>query len=221
MRSSLVGEKNRSFLFSDLTVRVPHLGQSDLLMLATIGTLNSIFTEFGVRLHRRDALWQVQKYSARVLPMLEGVIEQDASSPLKRMEIEERLVADFHDTGMTVGPHPMAYRRQQLREKGIVSARELKQLWHNRPAVVAGAVITRQRPRTAKGLIFLTLEDETGHANIIVMLDVYSGNPLVVLRERFVCACLVQSQDGVVHLRAQKIMPMNVSAADVVSHDFH
>jgi error-prone DNA polymerase len=219
----VAARRDRPFIsVSDIAVRVPQLGQSDLRMLATVGALNSISTESGARLHRRDALWQVQKYGTRVPPMLEGVIEQDTSSPLKRMEMEERLVADFHGTGMTVGPHPMAYRRQQLREKGIVSARELKQLWHNQPAVVAGAVITRQRPGTAKGLIFLTLEDETGHANIIVMPDVYSGNPLVVLRERFVCVQgLVQNQDGVVHLKAEKIMPLSVSAADVASHDFH
>ena len=105
---------------------------------------------------------------------------------------------------------------------GIVSAKELKELRHNQTAVVAGAVITRQRPGTAKGLIFLTLEDETGHANIIVMPDVYVADPMVVMHERFVrVQGRVQNQDGVVHLKAQKIMPLSVSAADVVSHDFH
>ncbi len=105
---------------------------------------------------------------------------------------------------------------------GIVSAKELKKLRHNQPAVVAGAVITRQRPGTAKGLIFLTLEDETGHANIIVMPDVYGADPMVVMHERFLrVQGQVQNQDGVVHLKAQKIMPLSVSGADVVSHDFH
>jgi error-prone DNA polymerase len=207
---------------SDLTVRVPLLNPSDLRMLARIGALNSISTDSGTKLHRRDALWQVQKYGSRVPPMLEGIVEQDKASPLKKMEIEERLVADFEGTGMTIGPHPMAYRREQLRKMGIVSAEELKQLRHNKPAVAAGAVITRQRPGTAKGLIFLTLEDETGHANIIVMPDVYAADPMVVLHERFVrVQGLVQNQDGVVHLKAQKIMPLNISAADVASHDFH
>jgi error-prone DNA polymerase len=197
---------------SDLTVRVPLLSQSELRMLARIGALNSISTDAGAKLHRRDALWQVQKYGSRVPPMLEGIVEQDKASPLKKMEIEERLVADFEGTGMTIGPHPMAYRREQLRRMGIVSAKEIKQLRHNQPAVAAGAVITRQRPGTAKGLIFLTLEDETGHANIIVMPDVYSADPMVVLHEHFVrVEGLVQNQDGVVHLKAQKIMPLNIS----------
>jgi error-prone DNA polymerase len=154
--------------------------------------------------------------------MLEGIFEQDAESPLKRMNIEERLMADFHGTGMTLGPHPMAYRRQQLRRMGIKSAEELKKLPHNISAVAAGAVITRQRPGTAKGLIFLTLEDETGHANVIVMPDIYAADPMVVLHERFISVRgRVQNQDGVVHLRAEQIMPLSVSAAEVASHDFH
>ncbi len=206
---------------SDLTVRAPRLGQSDLHVLATIGALNNIPTS-GAKLHRRDALWQVQKYGSRVSPLLEGVVDQDAESPLKRMEIEERLVADFHGTGMTVGPHPMAYRREQLRTMGIVSASELRRLPNNKPAVAAGCVITRQRPGTAKGLIFLTLEDETGHANVIVMPDIYASDPMVVLHERFVqVRGRVQNHDGVVHLRAEKISPLGVSAAAVSSHDFH
>jgi error-prone DNA polymerase len=207
---------------SDLTIRVPQLGKPDLRMLATVGALNSLPTESGSRLHRRDALWQVQKYGSRLPAMLEGIVEQGQASPLKPMNVEERLIADFHGTGMTIGPHPMAYRRAEMRGMGIASAKELKQLRHNQPAVVAGAVITRQRPGTAKGLIFLTLEDETGHSNIIVMPDVYATDPMVVLHERFVrVQGLVQNQDGVVHLKAQKITPLSVSAADVASHDFH
>jgi error-prone DNA polymerase len=207
---------------SDLTLRAPQLSKSELRMLATIGSLNSIPTNSGSSLHRRDALWQVEKYGFRVPPMFEGIIEQDKASPLRHMDIEERLVADFHGTGMTVGPHPMAYRRAQLQKTGIVSARGLKKLPHNKPAVAAGAVITRQRPGTAKGLIFLTLEDETGHANVIVMPDVYSLDPMVVLHERFIqVKGRVQNQDGVVHLRAERISPLSVSAAATQSHDFH
>jgi error-prone DNA polymerase len=219
----VASRKDRPFTsVSDLTLRAPQLSKSDLRMLATVGALNSIPTDSGSCLHRRDALWQVEKYGSRVPRMFEGIVEQDKASPLKRMDAEERLVADFHGTGMTVGPHPMAYRRQQLRQMGIVSARELKQLPNNKPAVAAGAVITRQRPGTAKGLIFLTLEDETGHANIIVKPEVYSADPMVVLHERFVrVQGQVQNQDGIVHLRAQKILPLAVSAAGVSSHDFH
>ena len=207
---------------SDLTLRVPQLTKSDLRMLAAVGALNPIAASNDSAGHRRDALWQVQKYGNRVAPMLEGIVEQDGLSPLKQMDIEERLVADFHGTGLTIGPHPMAYRRRELRQMGIVSAGELKELPHNRAAVAAGCVITRQRPGTANGLIFLTLEDETGHANVIVMPDVYSADPIPVMHERFVrVEGIVQNQDGIVHLRAQRISPLNVSAAATESHDFH
>ena len=204
----------------DLARRVPQLSRANLAMLARIGALNRISVQN--QLHRRDALWQIEKAARQPGPLLANVIEDDAASPLYRMDIEERLIADYHGTGMTVGPHPMAYRRTSLRNMGICSAAELRQLPHGKPAIVAGCVITRQRPGTAKGLIFLTLEDETGNANIIVMPDVYSRDPMSVLHERFVkVKGTVQNQDGVVHLKAEKILPLHVTAAETQSHDFH
>jgi error-prone DNA polymerase len=219
---ALVAERKRRPFTSteDLARRVPQLSRANLAMLARIGALNNISTE--APLHRRDALWQIEKAARQPGPLLREVAEADAVSPLYRMEIEERLIADYHGTGMTVGPHPMAYRRTALRRMGICSAAELRQQPHGKPAVVAGCVITRQRPGTAKGLIFLTLEDETGNANIIVMPDVYSADPMVVLHERFVKVLgTVQNQDGIVHLKAQKILPLHVTAAETQSHDFH
>ena len=204
----------------DLALRVPQLSRANLAMLARIGALNHINPN--TEMHRRDALWQIEKAARKVGPLLENVIEPDAASPLRKMEIEERLVADYHGTGMTVGPHPMAYQRSALRRMGILSAAELRESPHGKQAVVAGSVITRQRPGTAKGLIFITLEDETGNSNIIVMPDLYSSDPLVVLHERFLkVKGVVQNQDGIVHLKAQKIMPLKVTAAEMQSHDFH
>jgi error-prone DNA polymerase len=206
---------------ADLAKRVPELSKSDLQMLATVGALNGISTS-GPKLHRRDALWQIQKYCSRVPRMLEQLIEDDETSPLAPMTTDERLVADYHSTGATIGPHPMAYRRKELRKIGIVSAAELKRLPNNQPVIAAGAVITRQRPGTAKGLIFLTLEDETGHANVIVMPDVYTADPMVVVHERFIrVEGKVQNQEGVVHVKAAKITPLLVSSAGPDSHDFH
>jgi error-prone DNA polymerase len=207
---------------SDLTKRVPDFSKSDLQMLAAVGALNNISTESGPKLHRRDALWQVQKYASRVPTMLEDIPERDESSPLAPMTTEERLLADYHGTGVTTGQHPMFYRREQLRNMGILSASELRRLPNNKPVVAAGAVITRQRPGTAKGLIFLTLEDETRHANVIVMPDVYQTDPMVVVHERFVrVEGKIQNQDGIVHVRAERILPLVVSSAGPDSHDFH
>ena len=209
----------------DLTRRVPQLSRANLAMLARIGALNKIGAAKNGNsqtLHRRDALWQIEKAARPVGPLLKDVVEPDAASPLYRMETEERLVADYYGTGLTVGPHPMAYQRKALSRMGILSAAELRETPHGKPAVVAGCVITRQRPGTAKGLIFVTLEDETGNANIIVMPDVYSKDPAVVLHERFLkVQGTVQNQDGIVHLKAQKILPLFVTEAETQSHDFH
>jgi error-prone DNA polymerase len=85
-----------------------------------------------------------------------------------------------------------------------------------------GAVITRQRPGTAKGLIFLTLEDEAGNANVIVLPDIYEKYRQAVLEPSFIrLSGMVQNQDGIVHLRAEHVEALVVSAAQMSSHDFH
>lgn len=204
----------------DLARRVPQLSRANLEMLARIGALNNIGDDR--RLHRRDALWQVGLATHKVGPLFEGVYETDGTSPLAPMNIEERLVSDYHGTGITVGPHPMAYRREALRAMGIVSSDQLKRLRDGSSATVAGHVIVRQRPGTAKGVIFLTLEDETGNSNVIVFHDFYDQNRMTVVRERFVrISGIVQKRDGVVHLMARSIAPLTVSAAEISSHDFH
>jgi error-prone DNA polymerase len=204
----------------DLARRVPHLSRENLAMLAAIGALNNICAD--TKLHRRDALWQVEKAVRKSGPLLEGIAELDAASPLRRMDVEERLIADYHGTGLTTGHHPMAYRRDVLRARGVKSAMELKNLPHGKLATVAGCVITRQRPGTAKGIIFMTLEDETGTSRVIISPDFYDQNRMAVLNERFVLVSgVVQNQDNVVHLKARSIQPLAISAATTPSHDFH
>lgn len=204
----------------DLARRVPQLSRENLAMLARIGALNNLCA--GAQLHRRDALWQVEKAVRRSGPLLDGIVETDSVSPLRRMDVDERLVADYHGTGLTTGHHPMAYRRDILRARGVKSASELKNLPHGKEATVAGCVITRQRPGTAKGIIFMTLEDETGTSRVIISPDFYDKNRVAVLNERFVLISgLVQNQDNVVHLKARSIEPLAISAATTPSHDFH
>jgi error-prone DNA polymerase len=138
------------------------------------------------------------------------------------MDTEERLVADYHGTGLTTGPHPMFYRRAEMRRLNIKSAAELRVMPHGKKTTVAGAVITRQRPGTASGLIFLTMEDETGYSNVIVMPHVYEKYRQAVLEPRFVrVSGIVQNQDGIVHLKAEHVQALVVSAAQIASHDFH
>lgn len=203
----------------DMARRVPELSRANLRMLAVVGALNQI-GEKG--LHRRDALWQVEKAGQQVGKLLEGISEQDTASPLMKMETEERLVSDYHGTGLTVGPHPMHYRREEMRSMNIKSAAELRATKHGMKVTVAGAVITRQRPGTASGLIFLTLEDETGNANIIVMPHIYEKYRRAVLEPKFIrISGTVQNQDGIVHLKAEQVQALDISNIQVASHDFH
>jgi error-prone DNA polymerase len=173
-------------------------------------------------LHRRDALWQVERAIRCSGPLLEQHAEPDTPSPLAPMNHEERLVADFHGTGLTVGPHPMAYRREWLTAMGIRRAIDLRDLPTGKRLRIGGCVITRQRPGTAKGFVFLSLEDETGVANAIVRPDLFHQNRLLLTSERFLAVeGILQNQDNVISVRAERVLPLFVTQAETISHDFH
>jgi error-prone DNA polymerase len=203
----------------DLALRVPELRKSDLALLAKIGALNSL----GEVAHRRDALWQVEYAGRPVGPLLEDLSEQESeSSPLRQMTMEERLVADFSGTGVTVGRHPMAFHRTRLQQMGILSACELAALPHGRTARIAGCVIARQRPGTAKGFVFLSIEDETGIANAIITPAVYEQFKQTVVYEKFLLIeGELQNQEKVISVKAHTIRALEISKASVRSHDFH
>jgi error-prone DNA polymerase len=138
------------------------------------------------------------------------------------MNAEERLVVDYAGTGLTVGRHPMHYRRAELREQGILMSHELKLRNDGEYVRTAGCVIARQRPGTAKGFIFISIEDETGIANVIVTPDLYERNRLVVTRSKFlVVEGTLQNQDGVVHVKAMHLRTLSSEALELCSHDFH
>jgi error-prone DNA polymerase len=206
----------------DLALRVPSLNRRELTLLARIGALNQID---GIA-HRRDALWQVEWAGKPEGPLLrqqsDWLNEENRSLPLQQMNTEERLVADYSGTSLTVGQHPMYYRRRELRLQGILSAQDLRGCRNGVFVRAAGCVIARQRPGTAKGFIFISMEDETGIANVIVTPDLYERARLVVTRSRFLLVeGPLQNQDGVIHVKAQHITPLNVTSLDVRSHDFH
>lgn len=205
----------------DLKRRVPELRKDELTTLAEIGALNAI-SNANSKLHRRDALWHVERVVRASGPLLENQPERDERSPLAPMDHEERLVADFHGTGLTVGPHPMAYRRDWLNAMGIRRACELSTLPSGKRIRIGGCVITRQRPGTAKGFVFLTLEDETGVANAIVRPDMFHQHRLLLTSERFLAVeGILQNQDNVISVRAERVQPLFVTQAETASHDFH
>jgi error-prone DNA polymerase len=173
-------------------------------------------------LHRRDALWQVERAVRSSGPLLEKLPEPDSPSPLQPMNHEERLVADFHGTGLTVGPHPMAHRREWLNAMGIRRASELHNIPTGKRLRIGGCVIVRQRPGTAKGFVFLSLEDETGVANAIITPDLFHRNRLLLASERFLAIeGILQNQDNVISVKAERVLPLFVTKAETVSHDFH
>ncbi len=176
----------------------------------------------GSSLHRRDALWQVERAIRASGSLLEKSPEPDSPSPLQAMNHEERLVADFHGTGMTVGPHPMAYRREWLNAMGIRRAVELRDLPNGKRLRIGGCVIVRQRPGTAKGFVFLSIEDETGVANAIIAPDLFHRNRLLLASERFLAIeGILQNQDNVISVKAERVQALFVTKAETISHDFH
>ncbi len=203
----------------ELARRVPSLSRAELTTLAEVGALNSI--EQGM--HRREALWQVERAGRKPGPLLE-ILDRDEQleSPLRAMEPHERMVADYASTGVTVGRHPMAHCRAQLRAMAIVPAKDLCLLRHGVRTRIAGCVIARQRPGTAHGFIFLSIEDETGISNAIIDPELYERNrPLVSYAKFLLITGTLQNVDTVIHIRAKHIEQLDVTAAPIQSHDWH
>jgi error-prone DNA polymerase len=244
---NIVRERARAAFASidDLKLRVPSLRKQELRALANVGALNFIAGQKGF--HRRDALWQVERAARDAGPLLEGIEERGveienerderddaqfsfaataaaapSKSPLLPMTVEERLVADFNGTGFTIGLHPMGYHREKLRRAGARTAIELQNLRDGTHVLVAGAVICRQRPGTAKGFVFLSLEDETGIANAILTPDLFDEYHVTIIHKPFLLLeGTLQNQDGVISVKVRRIEALAISRAETTSHDFH
>ena len=221
MGEAIVVSRQRSGPYlsaEELTLRVPLLQRKELTLLARIGALNSLN---GID-HRRDAVWAVEETVRPVGPLLKNAHAVSGASPLRQMNTEERLSADYSGTGLTIGKHPLHYRRQQLRARKVLTAQDLRHGNDGDYVRAAGCVIARQRPGTAKGFIFLSMEDETGIANVIVTPDLYERERVVVTRSKFVLVeGALQNQDGVIHIKAKRIEPLAFTDLEVSSHDFH
>jgi error-prone DNA polymerase len=238
------------FLSIDDLVSRSGLRRDELVTLADIGALNA----FGY--DRRSALWQAEQAvrpSGELFTTLNAELAEPAEngfleelnsadsagsafdvvdrdrSPLKPMTEAERLVADYAGTGLTIGRHPMALRRAELATRGVMRACDLRSARQSRRVRVAGMVITRQRPGTAKGFVFLTLEDETGVANIIVRPDLFARDRLVITEEPFLIVDgVLQNQDGVTSVRAEQVRGIRgaggaagIDDVDFDAHDFY
>lgn len=200
----------------DLRRRVP-LDRDELRALASIGALASFSA------HRREALWRME------CALREGDLFENANAgagachaPLRAMTPMERLEADYEGTGLTVGPHPMALMRAELSARDVLRASDLSTMPHGRHVRVAGHAICRQRPGSAKGFCFISLEDETGISNAIVTPKMFERLRLVIVQEPFlIVAGSLQHQDGVVSVKADAVEPLMCPVSMAFeSHDF-
>src|SRR5262245_57498096 len=206
------------------------LRRDELTTLADIGALNAFTNE------RRSALWQVERAVRPAgelftegknlepkaqSPEPKAQSQEPTESPLRAMESGERLHADYAGMGLTIGPHPMALRRGDLSLRGVMRAADLPGARNGRRVRVAGMVITRQRPGTAKGFVFLTLEDETGISNIIIRPDLFDRDRMVVVQKLFLIVDgVLQHQDGVLSVRAERVEGID-GGASIDAHDFY
>lgn len=196
--------------------------KDELRVLAAAGALNAMVES------RRQALWEVEQpleldlFSVADLQAHSGQGKTLDEIPLQEMTDWERLCADFATTTITIGAHPMAQIRSQLGRK-YKSAADLRSVKDGQMVDVAGAVICRQRPGTAKGVFFLSLEDETGIVNCVLWPTLFERNRLLVAQEPYIAARgKVQKSQGTIHVIARKVKRLEIADAPAsASHDFH
>ena len=193
------------------------LRKTEMETLAKIGALNG----FGMK--RRQALWQVEEICRPGGPLLAELeaSQKETESPLSDMTAQERLLADYWGTGVTIGPHPMALQRQKLTGMGVRIASQLPRLADGKRVRVAGGVIARQRPQTARGFFFMSLEDESGIANIVVQPELLERNRLLLLTEPFLLVeGILQNRNDVTSVKARTFQALSGIDIDLWSRNF-
>jgi error-prone DNA polymerase len=191
--------------------------RDELDALAELGALGSVDAAAG---RRRSALWQVAALERDPRSLFAGASPPAADSPLEEMTPFEETLADYRVAGLTTGDHVMSHLRPELQRRGILSAEQVRAAPNGRFVRTAGHVITRQRPGSAK-VWFLTLEDETGTANGVVMPNVARRFRAQILTSSIVeIAGPVQSVEGVVHVQVRDVRPLAPRGALPRGHDF-
>lgn len=202
----------------DLRRRVAQISKEELKILADLGALNPIGAA-----HRRDALWQSELALRPVGELLQDAAPPHIPSPLPPMSPVERLQADFANTGFSIGAHPMRFCREELEKMRVATAAQIRRLPDGRQVRVAGMVICRQQPETAKGFVFLSLEDETGIVNVILKPKVFARLRVTILTHSYLLVRgVLQNQRGVTSVKALDVRPCPQPANAVIpSYDFH
>jgi error-prone DNA polymerase len=189
-----------------------HFSKAELRTLAEIGAFNCFAP------HRRAALWEVERpfLGPDLLPACDQL--QDQPAPLRPMTPGERMQADYLGLQLTTGPHPMALIRDRLEH--VWRAADLKKVQNGRTIRVAGQVICRQRPGTAKGVCFISLEDESGVANLLVSAPLFEAERLKITTEPFLLITgTVQHRHNTTHITVRKMDRLDYLAMGLDSLD--
>ncbi|WP_414660112.1 DNA polymerase III subunit alpha [Horticoccus sp. 23ND18S-11] len=230
-RAMLEVRRTQPFTSLDDFLRRTDFTPAERRALAAVGALNAFAP------HRRAALWQVEAAWSEEESLFREFADERADvtfgaadaggtpalpgSPLAPMTLTERLRADFTGLDLTTGVHPMALIRSTLPD--VWRAADLCVGQDGERVTVAGSVICRQRPGTAKGFMFISLEDETGIANVIVVPQLFEALRLLITQEPALrISGKLQNQHGVIHVKAEKIEALTAAALPAqASHDFH
>jgi error-prone DNA polymerase len=199
----------------DLIKRVPEINKREVRALSMAGALN-----FDNTVHRRHALWHSE---LALQPAGELFADDDNAATevpfIRRMEGLELVEADLKKTRISIGRHPMAFIRDDLNKKGVLTAEQTKSLRGRELVAVAGAAVIRQRPMSAKNVVFITLEDETGHSNFVVMPDVYESFRAVINQNDFLLIKGVAEERGLIKALYFEAIHGRFTAA-VETHNF-
>ena len=216
-RAQTVVEARHQRLFEsaeDLARRT-RLHDEELATLADVGALASL------GLSRRAAQWQVAAAAKPTGPLLAEATAAAQTEPLPEMTPFEETLADYSGSGLTTGRHPIEFLRDELERHRVVPAAALSRLAAGSRVRTAGSIIVRQRPGTAKGMLFITLEDETGMSQAIVTpQQLQEHRTTIVGSSGLVVEGILEQRDGSVSLKAEKFWPLS-QLASVPSHDFH
>jgi error-prone DNA polymerase len=175
-------------------------------------------------LTRRQALWEVMALSDDRAPLFDSVEPEAVEVKLPTMPVGQEVMTDYSTTSLSLKRHPVALVRDVLKEQRVITAAELQRTPHGRWVKVAGLVLIRQRPGTASGIVFVTLEDETGVANLIVRPNTFDRYRLAARHAALLqCDGYVERQGQVVHVMAKRLFDRSqlIRGFELSSRDFH
>lgn len=178
----------------------------------------------GLEKRRRDALWRVRGPMRAHAPVLPAGAVRDETPAFDDLDLRETIAWDYRASGHSPRGHPLAALREQLRARRLPDARAVSAMRDGRKTRYAGLVICRQRPHTAAGVVFMTLEDETGFVNLVVWSRVFDAHAQIAGTASFLGVTgTIQRADGVVHLVADKLWrpALDRDPNAVASRDFH